>query len=163
MALLLTGILALAAITAIVARRAHSLEALTILIVALPIVLFVPPNTSRWIDQLGRDHNRDSDSGRAVTPLVILPIRNPTLEQQVQASVPRRATYAVVPDGRWLARSRHGTLTYLESWFQFQFAPRLQVGLEKADWLIVLDGTSDPLLANAKDVYYLGDDRLVRR
>jgi hypothetical protein len=159
----LAGLLSAVAIAAIVVRRAHRIEALTILIIALPIVLWVPPNAPRWYDQLRRDHNRDSDSGHAVTPIVIAPIRNPILEQQTLAAVPPDETYAVVAYGHWRAQSQKGTLTYLESWLQFQLAPRIRADPEHANWLIMLGGAGDPLPSGTTEVYYLGDDRLVRQ
>lgn len=163
MELLLTGILAAAAITAIVIRRAHRLEALTILIVALPIVLWVPPSAPRWYSQIRRDHNRDADTARAITPLVISPFRSIPLEQQALASVALGETYAVVPRGHWIGPRDRGPLTYLESWLQCWLAPRLQVDPEHADWLILLDNGNDPLPELVSTAFRIGDDVLVRR
>jgi hypothetical protein len=164
MTIVLTIILGGAALAVVVSARRRPLEALTTLIVALPIVLFVPQNGTRWLDQLRRDHNRDADTRRAVAPIAILPVRNLPLEQQAIASIPSRGTFAIVPRGHWLANHPEGgVLTYLDSWLQFQLAPRIRVDPARADWLILLDGTSEPLPAGARAVYRFGNDVLERR
>ena len=163
MTIALAGLLAAVAIAAIVVRRAHRVEALAILIVALPIVLWVPPNAQRWYDQARRDHNRDADNTYAVTPLVIEQFRNSTLEQQALAVIKLDDAYAIVADGRWRARSQKGTLTYLASWLQFQLAPRIQADPDHTSWLILLGGANAPLPSGTTEVYYLGDDRLVHK
>ena len=106
----------------------------------------------------------DNDTSRAVTPIVILPFRNIALEQQALTAVRVGETYAVVPRGRWIrSRDRLGPLRYLESWLQFQLAPRLQVDPAHADWLILLDGASEPLAAGTTASHTVGDDVLMRR
>jgi len=164
MAIGLTMVLAAVALGLAYAARARRVEAATVLIVALPVVLFVPPNTQRWIDQLRRDHNRNSHTNRAVIPVAILSVQNQALEDQARLSIGSHQTYAIVPRGSW-ARRRANTseLTYLESWLQFQLAPRLQVEPDRADWLIVLDGANEPPPKGAAAVYTLDPDLLVRR
>jgi len=164
MAIALTLVLAAVALGLAYAARGRRVEAATVLIVALPVVLFVPPNTQRWIDQLRRDHNRNSHTNRAVVPVAILPIQNQALEDQARLSIGTRQTYAIVLRGRW-ARRRADTsaLRYLESWLQFQLAPRLQVDPDRADWLIVLDGANEPPPKGATALYTLDPDLLVRR
>jgi len=164
MAIALTFLLAAAALGLAYAARTHRVEAATVLIVALPVVLFVPPNTQRWIDQLRRDHNRNSHTSRAVVPLAILSVQNQALEDQAALSIGRHQTYAIVLRGRWTERRADtSALTYLESWLQFQLAPRLQVDPDRADWLIVLGGAKGPLPRGATTVYRLDPDLLVRR
>lgn len=165
MTIALTGILVAVALLAAWAVRARRREALAVLIVALPLVLWVPGNAPRWYAQVRRDRNRDADTARAITPTVLLPYRNLALEQQALAVVGRSQTYAVVPRGRWVGpRSRlfAGPLTYLESWLQFQLAPRLQVEPAAADWLILLDAAGS-VPARAATFFRVGDDILVRR
>lgn len=164
MTIALAGILVAVALGAAWTVRGRTFEALTVLIVALPIVLWIPGNAPRWYAQVRRDHNRDADTSRAITPTVIQPYRNFDLEQAALANVRRRETYAVVPRGRWVgSRERLGPLRYLESWLQYQLAPRLQVDPAGADWLIVLDGASEPLPAGVLASYPAGDDVLLRR
>jgi hypothetical protein len=165
MTIVLAGILVAAALGAAWLVRARTREALTVLVVALPIVLWIPGNAPRWYAQVRRDHNRDADTARAVTPTVIAPFRNIALEQQALAAMGRRETYAVFPRGRWAAARVHsltGPLTYLESWLQFQLAPRLQVEPARADWLILLDGAAEPPAARTSPAYTVGDDVLAR-
>jgi hypothetical protein len=164
MAVALTLVLAAVALGLAYAVRARRVEAATVLIVALPIVLFVPPNTPRWISQLRRDHNRNSHTNRAVIPVAILSAQNQALEDQAKLSIGQRQTYAIIPRGRWARRRADtSTLRYLESWLQFQLAPRLQVDPDRADWLIVLDGANEPPPEGATTVYTLDPDLLVRR
>ena len=166
MTIALAVILVAAALGAVWAVRARPREALTVLIVALPIVLLIPGNAPRWYAQVRRDHNRDADTAHAVTPIVIQPFRNLALEQQALAVIHRQDTYAVVPRGRWVgsgSRALHSPLTYLESWLQFQLAPRLQVDPAAADWLILLDGAAEQLPAGATVAYRVSDDVLVGR
>jgi len=165
MTIALAGILVATACAAAWTARARPREALSVLVVALPIMLWLPGNAPRWYAQVRRDHNRDADTARAVTPIVILPYRNLPLEQRALAVVGRSQTYGVVLRGRWVgprARTLTGPLTYLESWLQFQLAPRLQVDPATADWLIVLDGAAGPL-PSGRAAYPVGDDVLVRR
>ena len=164
MTIVLTLVLAAAALGLAYAARSRRVEVATVLVVALPVVLLVPPNADRWVDQLRRDHNRNSHTSRAVAPVAILSVQNQALEDEARASIGSHETYAVVPRGRW-ERSRADTsaLTYLESWLQFQLAPRLQVEPDRADWLIVLDGASEPPPKGATTVYTLDPDLLVRR
>ena len=164
MAIALTLVLAAAALGLAYAARSRRVEATTVLVVALPVVLFVPPNAHRWVDQLRRDHNRDSHTSRAVAPVAILTVQNEALEDQARASIGAHETYAIVPTGRWSTRrSDTSALTYLESWLQFQLAPRLQVEPDRADWLVVLDGASEPPPAGAAKVSRLAPDLLVRK
>jgi hypothetical protein len=164
MAIALTVLLAAVALGLAYAARARRIEAATVLIVALPVVLFVPPNGQRWIDQLRRDHNRNSHTNRAVVPLTILPVLNQALQDQASASIGKHQTYGIVLDGKWARRRADASaLRYLESWLQFQLSPRLQVDPNRADWLIVLDGIDAPAPAGAATIYRLDPDLLVRR
>jgi hypothetical protein len=164
MTIALAGILVAAALAAAWSVRARPREALTVLIVALPLVLWIPGNAPRWYAQIRRDNSRNPDTARAVTPTVLLPYRNYALEQQALVVVGRNETYAVVPRGRWVgpgSRPLAGPLTYLESWLQFQLAPRLQVEPVAADWLILLDAAAEQIPAGV--AFHVGDDALVRR
>lgn len=164
MTIALTTILVAAALIAAYSRRALRVEVLTILIVSLPIVLWVPQNGSRWYTQVRWYYRLGPADARAVAPPVIVAARNLSLAQHALPLIALDATYAVVPRGRWTeAHADLGQLRYLESWLQYWLAPRIQVDLGQADWLVILDGAGEPLPRGTLEAHRFGDDLLVRR
>jgi hypothetical protein len=162
-ALLSVGTLALA-----YARRRNRAEAATLLVVALPVVLSVPPNAPHWYRSLRANYVLDYAAAVAVAPPLIQAERNLPLAQRALASIAPDGTYAVIPYRRYPRRSaaalrERAHTTYLVSWLQYWLAPRIQVDPPDAEWLILLDASGIPPPANASEVHRIGDDVLVRK
>jgi len=158
-----------AAIALVYARRRRYAEAATILIVALPIVFWVPPNAPRWYRSLRVDYRLGPSRALALAPPVVTAERNLPLARQALSSIPVDGTYAVVPhlhSARGSAAHRHterARLMYLDSWLQYWLAPRIKVNPADAQWLILLDAAAKPPPAGARKVYTIGNDLLVQR
>ena len=159
-------VLTVGAIALAYARRRHRAEAVTILIVALPILVSIPHNTPHWYQSLRAYYRLDDSAAEALAPPVITAERNLPLARQALESIARDETYVVVlanraPSRTAAARRQRARLTYLESWLQYWLAPRIRVDLQEAHWQIVLDAEEPP--AAALEVYRIGGDLLVRR
>ena len=163
MEIALTALLALAALTAAYAARSRPAEAVAILFVSLPIVLWVPGNAPRWTTGLRWEYGQGPAEARGLAPPIVEHNRNLELADEALARIAPDETFAVVPQGRWKGRHARGRRIYLTSWLQFWLAPRIQVGPGKADWLIVLDGAAEPLPSGVAEVHRFGDDLLVQR
>ena len=160
-ALLLAG----ATIGLVYVRRAQRAEAVTILIVALPVVLAVSRNAQPWLDSLRASYALDEPSALQVAPPVIAEHRNLPLARHALLSIPSDATYAVVPNFRFRQGTSAGQrerarLKFLNSWLQYWLAPRLRVDPVDAQWLILLNSADRP---RREEVYRFGTDLLVRK
>jgi hypothetical protein len=160
--------MAVAALALAYARRRRYAEAATILIVALPIVLWVPPNAPHWYRSLRAEYRLGPTGALAVAPPVIPAESNLPLARQALASITPDGTYAVVPHlrrarGSTAALRERARLAYLDSWFQYWLAPRIKVDPADAQWLILLDAAAKPPPAGARKVYRIGNDLLVQR
>ena len=164
----ITGLVSAGTLVLVYARRRNHAEVAALLVVALPIVLSIPPNTPSWYRSLRANYRLDHAAAIEVAPPLIRSTRNLALARQALASIPQNGTYAVVP-GRLhprrsaAARRERARTTYLVSWLQYWLAPRIQVDPEDAGWLILLDGAGKPPPAGAREVRRIGDDVLVRR
>jgi hypothetical protein len=162
------GLLSAGALVLVYARRHNRAEVATLLIVALPVLLSVPPNAPAWYRSLRASYRLDYATAIAVAPPVIRSGRNLALARQPLVSIPTHGTYAVVPVRRHPRRSAasrrdRARTTYLVSWLQYWLAPRIQVDPRDAEWLILLDAAGKPPPAGAREVRRIGDDVLVRR
>ena len=149
------------------ARRRHRAEALTILIVAFPIVVSIPHNTPHWYQLLRAYYRLDASTAAEIAPPVIAAERNLPLARQALESIAMDETYAVIlanraPPRTAAARRQRAQLTYLESWLQYWLAPRIRVEAPDAHWQIVLGAEGKPP-PGALEVYRVGDDLLVRK
>lgn len=149
-------------------RRRHRAEAVTILLVALPVVLSVSHNATHAYQSLRSNYQLDSSTALDRAPPVVANHRNLPLARRALASMAPDATYAVVPHvrsaaGTAAARRERARLRYVDSWLQYWLAPRTRVDPLDAQWLILLDSAGEPRTRGAVEVFRFGDDVLVRR
>ena len=149
------------------ARRRHWAETATILIVALPVVLWVPRNAPHWARSLRHDYRLGPSAALELVPRAVPAKPHRPLARLALSAIPMGETYAVVahpkaPPRSAAARRERARLKYFESWLQYWLAPRIQVNPADARWLIVLDASGRPPPTAGK-VHRIGTDLLVQR
>jgi hypothetical protein len=159
--------LVLAALALAYARRRNRPEAVTILVVAIPLASALAVNATSWYDTFRKNRLLDEHAALVQAPPVVENVRNLPLAEGALASITPHETFAIVYPGRELTghtaagRKERARRTYESSWLQYWLAPRVRVYGDDADWLVLIDANSPP--PGAIQTFRFGDDLMVRR